>query len=220
THIVHVSSAEALPKVAAAKAKGLPLTAETCAHYLYFNAECIPDGNSLFKCAPPIREADNNDQLIEAFAKRVLDFITTDHSPAPPELKEIETGNLQKAWGGIAGLQWLLPAAFTAMKQSLSLDDFIPLLTEKPAAFLQLQHRKGYLKVGYDADIVIWHPEKEFVVTAANTFHKHKASPYIGERLCGAVQGTFVNGVPVFMNGRIQGTRAYGEIVLGHSKEK
>lgn len=147
THIVHVSSAEALPMIRAAKQEGLPLTAETCSHYICFNSEDIPDGDCLYKCAPPIREKQNNDALKKALAEGVLDFITTDHSPAPPAIKELESGNLLKAWGGIAGLQFLLPASWTAIKENISIEKFIPLLTERPAGFLKAE-KKGKLEAG------------------------------------------------------------------------
>ena len=149
-HIVHVSSAEALPTIAKAKAAGLPLTAETCPHYIFFEAEQIPDANTLYKCAPPIREKANNQLLKAALANGTLNFIATDHSPAPPAIKGIETGNFLKAWGGIAGLQFLLSASWTALKDNISLEKFIPLLTEHPAKFLNIDDRKGVLKVNID----------------------------------------------------------------------
>ena len=203
THIVHVSSAEALIKIKNAKEEGLPLTAETCAHYIYFNAEDIPDSNCLYKCAPPIREKENNDQLKDALADGVLDFITTDHSPAPPDIKELQTGNLQKAWGGIAGLQFLLPAAWTAMKGKLSIEKFIPLLTSHPAKFLQVDDRKGKLAVGYDADLVIWNPEEKFEVKPAEILHRYDCSPYNGQHLFGTIQHTIVNGTTVYQNKKV-----------------
>ncbi len=203
THIVHVSSAEALIKIKDAKSAGLPLTAETCAHYIYFNAEDIPDANCLYKCAPPIREKENNNQLKEALANGILDFIATDHSPAPPNIKELETGNLQKAWGGIAGLQFLLPASWTAMKENISIEKFIPLLTEHPAKFLQVENKKGKLAVGYDADLVVWNPEEEFEVKATDIFHRYNCSPYCGQSLYGTVQQTIVNGITVYQNKKI-----------------
>ncbi len=203
THIVHVSSAEALPAIQKAKEKGLPLTAETCAHYIYFNAEDIPDSNCLYKCAPPIREKENNDQLKNALANGILDFITTDHSPAPPDIKELETGNLQKAWGGIAGLQFLLPASWTAMKETISIEKFIPLLTEHPAAFLKVDNRKGKLAVGYDADITMWDPKEKFTVQAKDILHRYDCSPYCGKELSGTVQQTIVNGITVYQNKKI-----------------
>ena len=202
-HIVHVSSAEALIKIKLAKEEGLPITAETCAHYIYFNAEDIPDANSLYKCAPPIREKENNELLKEALVNGVLDFITTDHSPAPPAIKELESGNLQKAWGGIAGLQFLLPASWTAMKEKMSVEKFIPLLTEHPTSFLKIDNRKGKLQVGYDADLVVWNPEENFEVKAADILHRYDCSPYCGKNLYGTVQQTIVNGITVYQNKKV-----------------
>lgn len=213
THIVHVSSAEALIKIEQAKAEGLPLTAETCAHYIYFNAEDIPDSNCLFKCAPPIREKENNVQLKAALKNGVLDFITTDHSPAPPDIKELETGNLQKAWGGIAGLQFLLPAAWTAMKGSISLEKFIPLLTTHPAKFLQVEDKKGRIAVGYDADLVVWDPEEQFEVRPKDILHRYDCSPYNGQQLFGTIQQTMVGGVTVYRDKTIVQKQA-GSLVL------
>jgi allantoinase len=203
THIVHVSSAGALSQIEKAKQVGLPLTAETCAHYIYFNAEDIPDSNCLYKCAPPIRERENNTQLKEALKSGVLDFIATDHSPAPPDIKELATGNLQKAWGGIAGLQFLLPAAWTAMKGTVSIEKFIPLLTEHPAEFLQVENRKGKLAVGYDADMVVWNPGEKFEVKPKDILHRYDCSPYNGQQLWGTVLQTIVNGTTVYQNKKI-----------------
>ena len=197
-HIVHVSSAEALDLIAAAKAKGLPLTAETCPHYLYFHAEQIPNGNTLFKCAPPIREQANNEQLKRALKTGILDFIASDHSPAPPDLKELESGHLLKAWGGISSLQYLLSAAWTSLKDILTLEEFIPLLTENPAKFLGINDQKGSLKKGMDADITVWSPEESFEVLAENNHHKHRISPYIGETLFGAVKSTYIAGEKIW----------------------
>jgi len=198
-HIVHVSSAEALSKIAAAKAEGLPITAETCTQYIYFNAEDIPDANCIYKCAPPIRERANNDQLKQALKDGTLNFIATDHSPAPPDLKEIETGNLKKAWGGIAGIQFLLTASWTALKATMTLEAFIPLVTSKPATFLKA-HRKGTIAVGNDADLVIWNPEARQVVNADDIFFRYKISPYIAQTLDGVVLETIVNGQTVYQN--------------------
>ncbi len=202
-HIVHVASAEALPQIAAAKAEGLPITAETCTQYIYFNAETIPDANCLYKCAPPIREKANNDQLKQAFVTGILDFITTDHSPAPPNIKEIETGNLKNAWGGIAGIQFLLTASWTALKDIMKLEQFIPLVTSKPAAFIKA-NTKGTITIGNDADLVIWNPEETQFVKADDIFFRYKISPYIAQNLNGTVIETIVNGATVFKNKSIQ----------------
>lgn len=203
THIVHVSSAEALSKIEEAKKEGLPLTAETCAHYIYFNAEDIPDADCLYKCAPPIRERDNNEALKRALKNGILDFIATDHSPAPPAVKELQSGNLQKAWGGIAGLQFLLPASWTALKNSMSAEQFIPLLTERPARFLQTDNRKGKLAIGYDADIVIWNPDEAFEVKPQDILHRYNCSPYNGKTLYGTTTQTIVNGLTVYQHKKL-----------------
>ena len=202
-HIVHVASAEALSKIEAAKKEGLPITAETCIQYIFFNAEDIPDGNCIYKCAPPIREKANNEQLKKAFVTGVLDFITTDHSPAPPNIKEIESGNLKKAWGGIAGIQFLLTASWTALKNTMSLEQFIPLVTSKPAHFIKA-NKKGELKIGNDADIVIWNPDETELVKAEDIFFRYKISPYIAQNLNGKVLETIVNGATVYQTKSIQ----------------
>lgn len=202
-HIVHVSSAEALTMIKKAKDEGLPLTAETCAQYIYFNAENIPDADCLYKCAPPIREKENNELLKEALVNGTLDFIATDHSPAPPAIKELVSGNLKKAWGGISGLQFLLPATWAAMKEKISIEKFIPLLTEHPARFLQVNNQKGKLAVGYDADLLVWNPEEKFVVREEDILHKHKCSPYTGKKLSGMALETIVNGITVYQNKQI-----------------
>ena len=216
-HIVHVSSAEALTLIAAAKAEGLPLTAETCTQYIYFDAESIPDNNTLFKCAPPIREKENNKMLKEALATGILDFITTDHSPAPPDIKETESGNLQKAWGGIAGLQFLLPASWTALKDSISLEKFIPLLTSSPARFLKAT-AKGEIKAGHDADFVIWSPDDKFEVKMQDIRHRHKLSPYTGHQLYGVVKQTIVGGKVVYEHNQGNTGIKAGKLIFSERK--
>ena len=202
THIVHVSSAQSLGIIENAKATHLPLTAETCPQYIYFSAGEIKDGETMYKCAPPIRSKDNNGLLKIALKKGILDFIASDHSPAPPYLKEMKSGSFEKAWGGIAGLQFLLSATFTALADTLPLEKIIPLLTANPASFLGLE-KKGKLAAGMDADIVIWQPEESFKVETENILHKHKLTPYLDRLLYGKVIATMVNGIVVFYENNI-----------------
>jgi allantoinase len=211
-HIVHVSSAEALQKIEQAKKEGLSITAETCPHYIYFNAESIPDAHCIYKCAPPIREKANNERLKQALKNGVLHFIATDHSPASPSIKEIESGNLRKAWGGIAGLQFLLPASWTALKETLSIEEFIPLLTSEPAQFINATN-KGEIKIGNDADLIIWNPGEKNKINKEDILFRHKISPYIGEELFGTIQQTIVNGKLVFNSKQIV-TKNAGNIIL------
>jgi allantoinase len=201
-HIVHLSAANAIEQIIAAKEKGLPLTVETAQHYLYFNGEEVPDGNTSFKCAPPIRERENNQQLWEALKAGVIDFVATDHSPCPPELKELETGDFTRAWGGISSLQLALPALWTAGRsRDMTLPQIAQWLCEKPAILAGVQNRKGKIAAGYDADFVVWDPDRLFTVNAEALYHKHKLTPYVNETLYGVVEQTYIRGVKVFDQG-------------------
>ncbi len=193
-HIVHLSSAQALPAIRNARKKGLKLSVETCTHYLFFQAEDIPDRATQFKCAPPIREKANNDQLWNALREGDIDFVITDHSPAPPDLKELESGDFSKAWGGIAGLQFSLPAFWTeARKRGFTIEDVARFMSTNVARFLRMEN-KGELKPGFDADITVWNPEETFSVNTADIQHRHKVTPYQGLNLAGVVKRTYVNG--------------------------
>ncbi|SNC64713.1 allantoinase [Hymenobacter gelipurpurascens] len=199
THIVHLSSADSLPQITAAKQRGLPLTVETGQHYLYFSAEDIADGQTQFKCAPPIRERANQEQLWEALQTGIIDFVATDHSPAPPRLKQIETGDFTTAWGGIASLQLALPVLWTAAhRRGASLPDLVRWLSTNPAKLIGLGHRKGKIEKGYDADLLVLDAENTFRVTESGLHHRHKVSPYVGLELRGVVEQTYLTGQLVY----------------------
>lgn len=201
-HIVHVSAAEALPLIRDAKRRGLRITAETCPNYLLFCAEGIPDGATEFKCAPPIRSRANNERLWQALMDGTLDFVATDHSPAPPEMKETASGNFMKAWGGIAGLQFLLSAFWTgARERGFTLEDVARLLCAHPADFLGLKH-KGRVEAGCDADLVVWDPEASFVLKEEDIQHRHKLTPYLGRSLYGKIDHTMIGGARIFADGK------------------
>jgi allantoinase len=201
-HIVHLSSAGSIEQIKQARLKGLPLTVETAQHYLYFNAEEIPDAQTAYKCAPPIRESENNEQLWQALQESIIDFVATDHSPAPPAMKEISSGNLMKAWGGIASLQLALPVLWTAArKRHIPLTSIAKWLCEKPALLPGLQKNKGRIAKGFDADLVVWDPDKPFQVTTEALHHKHKITPYINQVLYGVVEQTWLAGQLIFEQG-------------------
>jgi len=212
-HIVHLSSADSIDQIAKAKQKGLALTVETGQHYLYFTAEQIGDGQTQFKCAPPIREKENNNRLWQALKDGIIDFVATDHSPAPAALKELASGDFMKAWGGIASLQFALPVLWTAArKRNCLIDDIAKWLCERPALLPGLKTR-GKIEKGYDADLVVWDPEQSFSVKEDIILHKHKITPYLGEELFGLVEQTWLDGVKVFDKGRITQSNK-GEIIL------
>lgn len=203
THIVHLSSADSLEQIAAAKQKGLPLTVETGQHYLYFSAEEIKDGQTQFKCAPPIREKENNDKLWQALKDGLIDFVATDHSPATPDLKELLTGNFIKAWGGIASLQFALPVLWTAAKKrNATFNDIAKWLCENPAKLIGKENSKGKIAKGFDADLIVLDDEKSFVVTTAMIQHKHKTTPYLNEQLFAVVEQTYLAGEKVYEEGK------------------
>lgn len=213
-HIVHLSSADAVPMLRTAQAEGVKITAETCPHYLHFTAEEIVDGATEFKCCPPIRERHNRERLWEGVADGTIAFIVSDHSPCPGEMKLRESGDFIKAWGGIASLQLRLPVVWTeARRRGFSLLDVSRWLCTNPAAQVSLQSRKGAIAVGNDADIVVWDPDQEFRVDAHSLHHRHKITPYDGETLSGVVQKTFLRGRKVYDGGQIDLTPR-GHIIL------
>jgi len=213
-HIVHLATAKGFELINKQKEKTNKLTVETCPHYLYFNAEEIPDASPIYKCAPPIREKENKNKLWKGLLNNQFNFLVSDHSPAPPELKKLQEGNYFEAWGGIAGLQFTLPVLWSAgEKYGLTLAQLIPLLTENPAKFLGLENKKGTLKVGLDADICIWNEEESFTVKEEIIEHRHKATPYLNHTLKGKILHTFVNGKHVVENGALNEMNS-GELLI------
>jgi allantoinase len=207
THVVHLSSADALPLIREARAAGLPLTVETCPHYLALAAEEVPDGDPRFKCAPPIRERDNRERLWGGLRDGLIDTIGSDHSPAPPGLKHLATGNLQRAWGGIASLQLVLSVVWTAAQpRGATLVDLVDWMGRRPARLVGLGGRKGALAPGYDADLVVFDSLAEFAVAPGMLHHRHKLTPYEGRTLRGRVDMTFLRGRKVYDAGRFDGS--------------
>ena len=198
-HVVHLSSAASVDQIARAKADGLHFTAETCPHYLCLEAESVPDGATEYKCAPPIRDHENREALWRGLKDGVIDFVVSDHSPCTPALKGRERGDFAEAWGGIASLQLGLPALWTeASRRGHSLSDVSAWMSTRPAALAGLGRRKGQIAPGFGADLVVWDPEAEVEVDAAQLHFRHKVSPYLGRRLMGRVEATFLRGQLVY----------------------
>ena len=201
-HIVHLSSAEALPQLRAAQASGVKIAAETCPHYLHFTAETVPPGATEFKCCPPIREETNREELWNGLREGTIDFVVSDHSPCPEEMKLRESGDFMKAWGGIASLQLRLPVVWTeARRRGFSLADVTRWLCANPARQVSFAPQKGSIAAGSDADLVIWNPDQQFTVSAESLHHRHKITPYEGEVLNGVVQKTFLRGKKIYDSG-------------------
>ncbi|MET0790324.1 MAG: allantoinase AllB [Polyangiaceae bacterium] len=198
-HIVHLSSASSLPTLRAAKAEGLPITVETCPHYLCLDAASIPDGATFYKCAPPIRDAANRDALWQGLLEGVIDFVITDHSPCSPALKLAESGDFEAAWGGIASLQLGLPAVWTeGRRRGATLAALFRWMSEAPAEFAGLAGKKGRIQLGYDADLLVFGPDEGLLVEPERLFFRHKVSPYLGQRLLGRVHSTLLRGECVY----------------------
>jgi allantoinase len=198
-HIVHLSASQALPVLRAARLEGLPVSVETCPHYLHFQAEAISPGATQFKCAPPIRSAENREQLWNALEDGTIDLVASDHSPCPPEMKRVAEGNFQTAWGGIPGLSVALPVMYTeARARGFSLMDIARWMAEAPAKLAGCQRQKGKIASGCDADLVVFDEDGGFVVTRERLHHRHAFSPYLGEKLKGQVKATYVRGRLVF----------------------
>ena len=212
-HIVHHSSSDALPMLRAARGEGLPLTVETCPHYLTFAAEEIPDGATHFKCCPPVRERENREKLWEAIADGTIDMIVSDHSPCTPALKLQETGDFMDAWGGISALQFGLPVMWTNLRvRGFGVADLTRLMSAAPAKLAGLEHRKGKLAAGFDADIVVWNPDEKFTVVPELIHHRHKLTPYSGMELFGKIEATYVRGQKVFSAGAFAGSK-FGKLL-------
>jgi allantoinase len=205
-HIVHLSSCQALPELRAAREQGLPVTVETCPHYLHLAAEGVPNGSTLHKCAPPIRSRENREALWQGLRDGTIDFVVTDHSPCRPELKRLDEGNFRTAWGGIASLSVALPLIHTeARARGFDLTHIARWMSEGPAKLAGRDATKGRLAAGYDADFVVFDTESEFTVSRKRLYYKHPVSPYMEERLRGVVKATYLRGSLVFANGEFPG---------------
>lgn len=205
-HIVHLASADAVPALQAARAEGLKLTVETCPHYLFFAAEDVADGNTLLKCAPPIRERENCQRLWLALRDGIIDLVVSDHSPSPPAMKSLESGDFKKAWGGISSLQFGLPVMWSAARErGFALTDISEWMSRKPAALAGLGETKGSIASGFDADLVVFDPDASFDVTPSMIHHRHKITPYERHTLVGVVTATYLRGEKVYANGAFIG---------------
>ena len=198
-HIVHLATSLALPDIRAARAEGLPITVETCPHYLHFGAADIANGATLLKCAPPIRSHANREQLWEALREGLIDLVVTDHSPCPPEMKRLEEGRFDLAWGGIASLSVAISAVWTgAAQRGFGLSDIARWMSSAPAALANLGGRAGSLAPGREASFAVFDPDAEVVPSTEGLHTRHAISPYVGEKLKGHVEATYLRGELIY----------------------
>ncbi len=196
-HVLHLSSADALKDLHAARQDGVDVSVETCPHYLTLDAEHVPPGATQFKCCPPIRDGANQDRLWAGLAEGDIDLVVSDHSPCTAELKRLDTGDFGAAWGGIASLQLGLPVVWTAaQRRGHTLVDVVRWMAGNPADRVGLSG-KGRIAVGADADLCVLAPDAEFVVDPQQLLHKNPICAYTGQRLRGVIRETWLRGVPV-----------------------
>jgi allantoinase len=214
-HIVHLSTRLALEELRAARAEGLPITVETCPHYLHFAAEEIADGATLLKCAPPIRSKENQQHLWQGLRDGTIDMVVTDHSPCPPAMKRQDTGRFDLAWGGIASLSLAASIIHTeCCRRGFTLDDIVRWMSSAPAALAGISHRAGALEAGRDANFVIFDSGAEFTVTADKLHYRHTISPYLNEKLQGTVKATYLRGEAVYRDGSFASKPSGREVTL------
>jgi allantoinase len=214
-HIVHLSTALALNDLRAARAEGLPITIETCPHYLHFAAEDIPNGATLLKCAPPIRSKANQNALWQALRDGIIDMVVTDHSPCLPEMKRPDTGRFDLAWGGIASLSVALSVMHTeCLQRGFTLDDLVRWMSTTPAALAGISNQVGSLEAGREANFTLFDTETTHTITADKLHYRHAISPYLGETLRGVVKATYLRGEPVYRTGTFAGTPTGRELAL------
>nr|WP_202534203.1 allantoinase AllB [Streptomyces sp. SID3212] len=199
-HVLHLSSSDALPLIAAAKREGVRITVETCPHFLTLTAEEVPDGATEFKCCPPIREAANQDALWQGLADGTIDCVVSDHSPCTTDLK---TPDFATAWGGISSLQLGLPAVWTqARRRGHTLADVARWMSTAPAALAGLT-RKGAVEAGRDADFAVVAPDASFTVDPAALQHRNHVTAYAGKTLHGVVRSTWLRGERIAHEGTL-----------------
>lgn len=206
-HIVHLATASALEKLRDAKRQGLPITVETCPHYLHFSSEEIPNGSTVHKCAPPVRNRENREGLWQGLRDGTLDLVATDHSPCPPAMKQLEHGDFRIAWGGISSLSLALPVMWTeAQRRGFTIANIAQWMAAGPSKLAGLAHKKGRLAPGFDADFVIFDLDAEWTVTPADLHFRHPISPYLGERIVGKVINTYLRGDCIYEQGNFLGS--------------
>lgn len=219
-HIVHVTIADGIRAIAQAKREGVHVTAETCPHYLFLDEKDFERLGPAAKCAPPLRSRENVEAMWQCVAEGLIDTIGSDHSPCNWEEKAKGLDNIWKAWGGISGIQTMLPALLSEgiNKRGLPLPQLMKLLATNPARLFGVYPQKGAIAVGCDADLVIVDLNREWTLSADQLFYKNKHSAFVGYSFKGEVDRTFVRGQTVYHNGQITVEPGFGQAVRRTSR--
>jgi allantoinase len=207
-HVVHVSNGAGVSHILCARINGADVTSETCPHYLLLNEDDLCEIGATAKCAPPLRNRDEQDRLWKR-----LDHVTTigsDHSPAPPEMKQ--RSNFFEVWGGISGCQHLLPLLFDAAQDRSLSNDRIAALTSRNVASRFRIPDKGGIEIGKDADLAFLDPNKNEEISLETLEYRHRQTPYLGRKLRGRLIRTILRGRTIFDRGRIV-TQSPGRLV-------
>jgi allantoinase len=204
-HVVHVSSGAGVAAVAAARARKVDVTCETCPHYLLLTGDDMERLGAVAKCAPPLRELGERKRLWDAIANDDIDFVASDHSPAPWSMKQ--SSDFFRVWGGIAGVQTMrgLLLAEADARPDLSLGHIASITALRPAGRFALTN-KGRILPGADADLTLVDLTKSHKLTADELRYRHRVSPFVGCTLRGEVRRTIVRGRTVFADGQIVGS--------------
>lgn len=215
THVLHLSSSDTLAPLFHARTAGVPMTAETCPHYLFFVAEEVPDGATSFKTAPPIRERENREFLWAALAGGLIQMVVSDDAAAPAERTNHDSRDFHDAWCGIASLQLSLPATWTgASGRGYTLDQVAGWMCRAPALLAGLSH-KGSIEAGNDADLIVFDPDAEFMVDARSFAPQRLQTPYLGRTLRGVIQCTYLRGIPIFCREKNVAPQPRGRLLAG-----
>ncbi len=214
-HVVHVSCADGLAVVDAARNNGVAITAETCPHYLAFTEQDFERIGPALKCAPPIRDAATRDALWDALLAGQVDLIGSDHSPCPAADKQKGDDDIWRAWGGVSGIQATLPVLITdgLHARGLSLERIAYLTATSPAQLFGLYPRKGAIAVGADADFAFVDPQKQWTLDADALETRSALSAYLGKTFTGKVIRTIVRGRTVFVEDQVVGAPGWGQLV-------
>lgn len=215
-HIVHLGTHELVPLLRAAFEQNLPISVETCFHYLSLTAESIINGSTQFKCCPPIRTEQNKNLLWKLLEEGIIKTVVSDHSPCIPELKSFESGDFFEAWGGISSVGLGLSILFTEIqdKPNLSINDIVRWCCENTAKQIGLADSKGFIKVGHDADFAIFDPNTKFTITNDQVFFKNKFTAYNGFNLKGRVVETILRGNSIYALGKGCSDLPMGQLLL------